>query len=156
MHPEGERLAVVSRGRFFEISAWKNAHKGYGLKEESRYHHPSYLPDGKQVAVACMKRDQEETLSIIDLEKDSFYEVGKSSEWGKIWSIVPSPDGEKIAITNNKNELWLARKSRLGEFRKVDKVDSLSVGSKDSAGLQTQILVYSASIDDGFRSEIDC
>ncbi len=156
IHPEGNRLAIVSRGRFFELSAWKKPPKAYGLKEESRYHHPSYLPDGKQVAVACMKREQDETLSIINLEDGNFYEVGKSSQWGKIWNIIPSPDGEKIAITNNKNELWLTHKSRRGEFRKIVKIDSNSFSRFTGVNWSpdSRYMVYSASVDDGFRSEI--
>ena len=102
-----------------------------------------------------MKRDQEEALHNIDLETNDFYEVGKSSHWAN-WNIIPSPDGNKIAITNNKNELWLARKSRLGEFRKVEKVDSNSFNRFKGVNWSpdSKFLVYSASIDDGFRSEI--
>ena len=138
VHPDGDRLAVISRGRFFELSAWKKAPKAYGLKESLDII-IQVISRRKQIAVACMKRDQEEALHIIDLETNDFYEVGKSSHWGKIWNIIPSPDGNKIAITNNKNELWLARKSRLGEFRKVEKVDSNSFNRfRESTGLLTQ------------------
>lgn len=156
IHPDGDRIVLVSRGRLFETPAWKGAAKGFGLKEESRYQKPIYLPDGKNIITACMKRDQEEILKIISLSTSDFYEIDNKINWGKIWSILPSPDGEKIAITNNKNELWMIRKSRSKEYRKADRIDLNQFDRFQGVAWSpdSRYLAYSAAIDDGFRTEI--
>ena len=156
VHPEGNRLITITRGRLFEGPAWNGAAKSFGLTEESRYHKPSYLPDGKTVVVACMKRDQEESLKFINLETSEIYEADPKQNWGKIWGIFPSFDGDKIAITNNRNELWLVKKSKTGRYQKPRKLDSSKFNRFQGVSWSpdSRYLVYSASVEEGFRTEI--
>jgi len=151
---DAKRIALISRGRLYTMHPWRHAPQVIGCREESRYHRPTYLPGSNQFAVACTNHDGEELLKLFD-EEGEFQVLAKSVEWGKIWTITPSPDGKWLAVANNKNELWLvstAPKKRpiLIEKNDFSRIQGISFAPDASC------LSYTQYFDGGYRSRINC
>lgn len=102
-----EKLAIIARGKIFQMNAWLGGPLFMGANNESRYNHVRWLNNDKLLVATKADKEGEEHLVLFDSEKLSSKNIVENIHWGKVWSIVPSPKNTDFCVTNNKNELWL-------------------------------------------------
>lgn len=106
LHPHGHYLLLNIRGRNFSMPNWEGAAVQYGKGDGVRYTSPCWLHDGERF-VTVSDDGGEEGLEIYN--RDAMKEACKLEglKFGKCYGISSSPVRNELALTNNRNELWL-------------------------------------------------
>jgi tricorn protease len=105
LHPEGHSLALELRGKLVSAALWEGAVRQSGQADGVRYRFGQWLADGRTLAVVS-DADGEER---IELHHDDGLRVmpwGPESI-GRVVAMVAAPRGDRIAIANHRNQLWL-------------------------------------------------
>lgn len=116
--PQAEEVAYVTRGQIFHKAPWNSAplHKG---DKDRRYKLPLYFEKKKGKAKKKhlhlfsveLNRENEETTKIFDLDPKVMDYKGKTiaqkQDWGKIIEVKANPENETIALSNNRNQLFI-------------------------------------------------
>jgi tricorn protease len=105
----GEMLSVIARGQLFSLHPWLGGYSHHGTPSAVRYGIPQWKDDRYLFCVATNEERVDE-IQLIDTEKNRItHRWAKSStgSWGKIWSLSISPDGNFLAVANNRCELFL-------------------------------------------------
>ncbi len=113
LHPEGHHLCVVSRGKPFHFGLWEGGVKQIGQSQGVRYRLAEYLSDGSGLIVIS---DEGVTTGYEHLEVHDVSGEGKvprrvvlpeGETLGRaVWMTV-CPVGSRVAIGNNRQELWI-------------------------------------------------
>lgn len=97
-------ILINTRGKLMVQAPWGEAPIFLG-REDSRYKFPLFVKD-HYLAVE-LDREQEETLVLFDEEQLKRKVIASKQSWGKIYGVTPSPNGDKVALYNNRCELWI-------------------------------------------------
>lgn len=111
---DSKELAIISRGQLFHRTPWKGAPLRKGL-DGRRYKHPLFIKgkDQKENHLLSVELDREnrETIKVFSLDNEKLDVEGKTlaqkQEFGKIYEIKKNPKQNTVAISNNRNELFL-------------------------------------------------
>lgn len=110
---DGKELAVVTRGQLFTQKPWSGSPLRKGI-DNYRYRLPSYISvDKKRYLVAVeLNEDKEEVLKLFTLNDsnplaDQTKILAPKQDWGKVEEIKVNPERPMIALSNNRNELFL-------------------------------------------------
>jgi tricorn protease len=103
VHPDGHTLALTLRGKAATLPLWEGAMRQLGQEQGARYRLPIWLADGSGVAVISDASGEER----IELHTDEGV-VSIDADIGRATSLVSAPVGKRVALTNHRNELWLA------------------------------------------------
>jgi tricorn protease len=104
LHPQGQHLAVISRGKNFTFSNWEGAVLQLGEFDGIRYRHAQWLHDGKRIAVIS-DEGEEDTLEIYNASTTERFKKTSKIDLGRVLGLYPSPVNDQVIITNHRNEL---------------------------------------------------
>jgi tricorn protease len=102
VHPAGHSLAIDARGKLFSMAMWEGAVRQHGAADGVRYRHGQWLGDGTTL-VAVSDESGEERIVVINDGKTTML------PWdiGRVQALRAAPAGQRIAITNHRNEVLL-------------------------------------------------
>ncbi len=129
LHTDGSKIGIITRGQLFVRSPWSSAPIHLG-DPQKRYRHPTFIKtkDIHGVLAVELNEENEETLKLFsyDDKRNQFQFEGKTilpkQAWGKINTISVHPEQAMVAISNNRNELFLVK---LGPI-KLEKISTNS------------------------------
>ncbi len=127
LHGDASKIGIITRGQLFIRTPWTGAPSHLG-DSEKRYKHPTFIKTSKVSGVVAVElnEENEETLKFFsyDSKKDLYDFKGESlfpkQQWGKINTISLHPKDGVLAISNNRNELFLVHLNP----KKVEKIAS--------------------------------
>jgi tricorn protease len=122
--PDGDRIALTSRGRVFVVPAGQGRLVEATRKGGVRYRDARFMPDGKNLLFLS---DETGELEFWTVPANGVGEAYKVTDDGKVFRYegIPSPDGKHIAYTDKNHELWI----RDIAGRRVTKVAASMEGS---------------------------
>ncbi|MEZ4234581.1 MAG: S41 family peptidase [Myxococcota bacterium] len=125
--PEGDRLALVTRGEIFSVPAEDGPVLPITHSSGARESWGAYSPDGKRLAYVT-DADGEEAIVTADAWGRGEVKVvvaAKKTPEGSGWHFPPawSPDGKRLAWSDNTQTLWVADADGNGAPRRVDHSD---------------------------------
>jgi tricorn protease len=105
-HPDGTRLAFVSRGQGFAMPLFEGAvtHHGSGSKARTRL--IEWLHDGKKFAGVTDAAGYEQ-IAVWDAGSDRSPKLVTSGDIGRVTDLKSSPTSDVIAFANHRHELCL-------------------------------------------------
>lgn len=106
LHPKGHSVALVLRGKPVTMGNEAGAVQYYGIDDGVRYRLATYLHDGKRL-VATSDASGEERLVILDGNSQQPEDRLEDLDIGHAIELLPSPNNDHVAITNNRNEVLL-------------------------------------------------
>jgi tricorn protease len=134
--PTGQSIVLTARGQVLVAPAWQG-----GVQSPSRQGMQKYRDrlgvwlkeshDSRQIAFVTDEalKTESESLVVVDLKKPNERRILKS-DIGRVASLYPSPDGEKVALINHRNEVlvvelktdktYLVLQDSLGLLREID------------------------------------
>ncbi len=108
LSPKGDMLALTSRGQGFALGHWEGSVLPITceMRLPLRTRLAQWLSDGKRIAVV-VDREGEEALEIHTPGKPELTVRFGSLDIGKAIAMKPSPDSDRIAISNHRHELLI-------------------------------------------------
>jgi len=110
----GEDLAFISRGKLFSHTPWVNAAilKGDTSRRYKRPVHIASASGFKSLLAVELNQENEEKLVLFQEERGKIAPeepkpILPKQDWGKVAALIPHPEEEIVAVTNNRNELFL-------------------------------------------------
>ncbi len=103
VHPDGHSLALALRGKVATLPLWEGAMRQLVQEPGARYRLPVWLADGAGVALVSDASGEER----LELHTEDGV-VMIDADVGRVTSLVASPLGQSLALTNHRGELWLA------------------------------------------------
>ncbi|HEY3999404.1 MAG TPA: PDZ domain-containing protein, partial [Candidatus Xenobia bacterium] len=125
LSPDGNRLAVTSRGKAYTFANWEGAVVQHGEPDGVRYRRLTWLSDGKRLIGAASDERERERLVLLDPPK-KLQEVFPEKDLGRFILIEASPRENRVAFTNHRNELWLLELN--GKTPKATQLDASPFG----------------------------
>ena len=106
LHPNGESVVLTARGRVFVAPAGDGRFVRASRKPGVRYRDVVFMPDGEQLLGLT---DETGELEFASIPANGVGDATPLTDDGTIlrFSGHPSPDGDKIAYTDNNRDLWL-------------------------------------------------
>ncbi len=107
LSPDGDRVALISRGRVFVAPAKPTGRfVAVAAHKPARYRDARFMPDGKSLLALSTESGEVEFWK---LPANGEGADEKLTSDGKVlrWEGVPSPDGKWIAHQDKNNRLWL-------------------------------------------------
>ncbi len=104
LHPDAHSLAVSVRGKTLTLGNWEGAVRQSTEQDGIRERRPRYLGSGDRLALVS-DSDGEERLEIVPLDPTKERVRMTRLDIGRVQALEPSPDGKKIALTNQRQEL---------------------------------------------------
>lgn len=108
--PTGQSLAITARGQALFAPAWQGAviNPSLALEQKSRDRLAVWLKETHDTQTVAFVTDAEgktetESLVVVDLKKPTVRRT-LSANIGRVAFLKPSPDGERIALVNHRNE----------------------------------------------------
>lgn len=106
IHPKGEKVAVMSRGKVFSMSNWEGPVMQAGQTTKARYRLGRWLFDGKRLIVVTDDKG-EDALQIHSTQGSKKVENLPVLDIGRPIELEPSPTKPLVALTNHRFELIL-------------------------------------------------
>ncbi len=111
---DGSKIGVVTRGQLFVRAPWSSAPVHLG-DPSKRYRRPNFINTKNIQGVLAIElnEENEETLKLFsfDTKKGQFDYKGTTlfakQSWGKVNTISVHPEKDVVALSNNRNELFL-------------------------------------------------
>jgi tricorn protease len=129
---DAQEISVVARGQAFSMAPWRGGVTRIG-PDSQRTKLTAAIGKGAKRHWLSVEVQENGSEFIVDytLTKDGVWQVQhilEGIDLGKISTLTPSPDLKKLAVTNNRNQLWLidlgvsARAQKLAEngFRFIE------------------------------------
>lgn len=105
LSPDGEVLAVVSRGQVFSLGVWSGPVRTHGRPAGVRHRRAEWLSDGRLVAVAA-DDSPFERLVILPAEGGPGHDVDLG-DVGLISELVTAPTTGRVAFATNRHQVWV-------------------------------------------------
>ncbi|MDX9976169.1 MAG: peptidase, partial [FCB group bacterium] len=106
LHPDGQALSIVVRGKLFTMANWEGAVLQHGVRDGVRYRLPEWLNDGQRI-VAVADTDGEEALEIHARDGITPPERLSSLDIGRALGLAVSPTEDRLILWNHRHELLL-------------------------------------------------
>ena len=102
---DGERLAVLTRGKLFTMWPWSGPVTQLGEIDGTAYRLPTWLPGGQ--SLVAVGSDAVNTEYVVELSSDGVAAAHKIvvSDLGRTESITASPVERTLALTNHRGDL---------------------------------------------------
>ncbi len=104
LHPNGEALAITTRGKLFTLNNWEGAVTHHGQPDGARYRLPTWLPDGQRL-VAVSDEGNEESIVVLRADAGGEEQRMEGLDTGRIVAMAASPGKDQIAFSNQRQEL---------------------------------------------------
>ena len=108
LQPQGEKIAIESRGKVLTFGHWSGPVNTIGIENEIRYKNPDWLSDGKRLVVTRDDGLQEKIEIYTDrglLIKSITPSAELKEGFGRILTLKTSPRGDELLLSNHRNEL---------------------------------------------------
>jgi len=104
LHPMGHMLILTTRGKPYLMGNWEGPVKQLGVRNGVRYYHTAFLAEDNKV-VTVSDASGEERIEVWYTAAD----VSKTLDLdlGHIEKLLPSPKNNRVAVSNNRFELFL-------------------------------------------------
>ncbi|TBR18673.1 peptidase [bacterium] len=121
LHPQGQSLAFVFRGKLATMSNWDGPALQHGERDSARYRLPRWLNDGKRVVVVS-DAGGEEALEVHTVSPAGAEAPKRLAglDIGRAMTLAVDPKGDRALVTNHRNEL-LCVDLAAGTSAKVDR-----------------------------------
>jgi tricorn protease len=124
LHPKGQALAVMARGKLFSFANWEGAVLQHGSPQDAhgngiRYRLPVWLNDGKRL-LAVSDEGGEERFVMFAADGLKAPEILPALDSGRVVSIAVNPKVNQVAFSNHRNEL-LALDLETHELKAIDR-----------------------------------
>jgi tricorn protease len=103
LHPQGHSVALTMRGKPITMGSFSGPVVQHGELHGVRYRLTRYLGDGRRI-VAIADHGGEECLVVIDTESAESEDRYEGLDIGRAVEMVVSPVGDRVAISNQRNE----------------------------------------------------
>ncbi len=117
-HPDGTRIAFVSRGQAFTMPLFEGAVNHHGAGSASRVRLTEWLADGKRFACVTDAGGYER-IAVFRADSSREPEMVTSGDIGRVTALVCSPSGDMLAFANHRQELCAVDLDD-GSVRKLD------------------------------------
>ncbi len=117
-HPKGHSVGLVVRGQPYTMPLFEGAAVDHGLGSKVRYERFGWLPDGERFVVVTDKPGYHQ-IEIHQTDESAPPVVVTSSDIGRITSLEVAPSKSRIAIANQRHELYILDY----DSKKLQKVD---------------------------------
>jgi tricorn protease len=107
LHPDGTGLALTSRGKAFSFASWEGAVSQHGEPDGVRYRKLAWLPDRVRLVAAASDDGPAERLVVLTADGSAAPNVLDGLDVGRVVDLAVAPTGDRVAITNHRNELLL-------------------------------------------------
>lgn len=121
LNSDGGSLAVTARGKVFNLGNWEGPANQLGARKEVRYRLAEYMPDGGSVVVAS-DEGGEDHLEILSISHNGETRKLEGLDIGRPLELKVSPKGDRLALTNHRNELILVDLEK-PSMKLIDKSD---------------------------------
>ncbi|HZQ84306.1 MAG TPA: PDZ domain-containing protein, partial [Acidimicrobiales bacterium] len=105
LHPKGHSVAIETRGKLFTMPLWEEAVHQHGRPDGVRYRLARWTGDGKAM-VAISDEDGEDAIEVSRPGQDDVKRLS-GIDLGLVVDIATAPDGDKVAVANQRHELLL-------------------------------------------------
>ncbi|MCO4795382.1 MAG: PD40 domain-containing protein, partial [Bacteriovoracaceae bacterium] len=109
LSPEGDEVAILTRGKLFTMPPWSGAPMSLGKVDGLRYKRPDYIVnpnEQEEIISVMMDDDTEEEIIIFNLDEGSSRKLKLSFELGKTYDFEINPKKYTMALINNRAEIW--------------------------------------------------
>ncbi len=106
LHPQGHAVALTTRGKAFTMASWEGPVLQYGEADGVRYRYLTWLNDCKRL-IAIDDAQGEERLVLFNTESAEELQTFPGLDLGRVLSLDISPTGEKVALTNHRQEVMI-------------------------------------------------
>jgi tricorn protease len=122
LSPDGESLALVTRGRMFTMDHWTGPVREHnGGRDGVRLRLPAWLPDGERLVAVAGDEQPDERLVLLPAQGGAALDELGLGELGCVIELAASPAEDRIAFTTNRQQLWtLEVEGGLGEPQLLD------------------------------------
>ncbi|MBV9933674.1 MAG: PDZ domain-containing protein [Actinobacteria bacterium] len=117
LHPKGHSVAIETRGKLFTMPLWEEAVHQHGRPDGVRYRLARWTGDGKAM-VAVSDEDGEDAIEVTRPGQDDVKRLS-GIDLGLVVDIATAPDGDKVAVANQRHELLLVDIGT-GTAKKID------------------------------------
>lgn len=104
LNPNGESLAVTTRGKLFTFSNWDGAVTLHSQNDGGRYRLPTWLPDSQRL-VAVTDEGNEESLVILSADASVEQQHIEGIDTGRIVEMRASPKKDQVVFSNQRQEI---------------------------------------------------
>ncbi|GLX00156.1 S41 family peptidase [Microtetraspora sp. NBRC 16547] len=119
LSPDGSGLAVTARGKAFSFANWEGPVRRHGEQDGVRYRFLTWLNDNRRLIAAASDDGDREVLVILTADGETEPIRLDSADTGRVNGLVVCPAGDRVAVTNHRNELLVVDLSPLGDGREV-------------------------------------
>lgn len=108
LHPGGRHIALIARGKALALGIDGGVVIQLGDTDGTRYRLPAWLPDGRRlVAIADPSGFGYAEPRLVELRADGGTAPREMPglDIGRVLDLVPSPRGDRVALTNHRYEL---------------------------------------------------
>ncbi|MEO1272432.1 MAG: PDZ domain-containing protein, partial [Myxococcota bacterium] len=106
LHPKGHSLVATVRGRPFTMGLFEGGVVQHGQPQGVRYRLTCYTKDGSTL-IAVSDEGGEEGIELLPLTSEGEAKRFDDPKLGRVLTLLPSPDGTTLALTNHRQELLL-------------------------------------------------
>ncbi len=122
LSPDGESVALVTRGRLFTMHHWTGPVREHDAGSDGvRLRLPAWLSDGERLVAVAGDERPDERLLLLPADGGPALDEIDLGGLGCLIDLTASPTGDRIAFTTNRQQLWTVEvDAGLGEPRLVD------------------------------------
>ncbi|HEU0028093.1 MAG TPA: PDZ domain-containing protein [Ktedonobacterales bacterium] len=120
-NPQGDRVALTSRGKLFGMGAFEGAVTQHGDPETTRYRLVTWLADGKRIA-AIADTGGEPRLAVFSADGPTNPRVFDNLDTGHVMELEAAPVGTLVALSNHRGD-FLVVDAESGAMRVLDHTD---------------------------------
>jgi tricorn protease len=116
LHPQGHSLCAVTRGGAYTMGLWDGAPYRHGEISSTRVRLARWLPDGERIVAVDDEPGEEQV--VVRRADGTKRPLRLQDDHGRALDLAVAPVGDKVALSNHRQELWLVDLAG-GESRRV-------------------------------------
>ncbi|MFC4587737.1 S41 family peptidase [Sphaerisporangium corydalis] len=103
--PDGAGLAITTRGKAYSFGNWEGPVRQHGEPDGVRYRLLTWLGDGERLVAAASDDGDREVLVVLTADGAAAPRPLADLDTGRAIALSVSPAGDRVAVTNHRNEL---------------------------------------------------
>jgi tricorn protease len=121
LHPEGDTIALQTRGKLFTMPLWEEAVRQHGRLDGVRYRLARWMGDGSSLVVVS-DEGGEDAIELHHPARPTARRL-EGLDLGCITDLATPPEGSLVAVANHRHELFLVDAEK-GTARLLDRSDN--------------------------------
>ncbi|MGI8554386.1 MAG: S41 family peptidase, partial [Dehalococcoidia bacterium] len=107
LSPDGSGLALTARGKAFSFANWEGPVQQHGEADSVRYRLLTWLNDGRRLLALAGDEGEREAVVLLTADGSAPPLPLDVGEIGRVVALEAAPIGERVALANHRNELFL-------------------------------------------------